>query len=111
MLKKSQEVNLYSQRHYKVDEKQYENFTKKTGIKVNYIKANADELLERLKNEGKTVLQIFSFQLTLVNYKKVLNLVYFKKFQILLLKIMSPKICKIKWILIPITYRRKSASL
>ena len=51
--KKPQEVNLYSQRHYKVDEKQYENFTKKTGIKVNYIKANADELLERLKNEGK----------------------------------------------------------
>ena len=25
--KKPQEVNLYSQRHYKVDEKQYENFT------------------------------------------------------------------------------------
>ena len=51
--KNPQEVNLYSQRHYKVDEKQYENFTKKTGIKVNYIKANADELLERLKNEGE----------------------------------------------------------
>ena len=51
--KKPQEVNLYSQRHNKVDEKQYENFTKKTGIKVNYIKANADELLERLKNEGE----------------------------------------------------------
>jgi len=51
--KKSSEVNLYSQRHYKVDEKQYENFTKKTGIKVNVIKANADELIERLKNEGK----------------------------------------------------------
>ena len=51
--KKSLEVNLYSQRHYKVDEKQYENFTKKTGIKVNVIKANADELIERLKNEGE----------------------------------------------------------
>lgn len=51
--KKSSEVNLYSQRHYKVDEKQYENFTKKTGIKVNVIKANADELIERLKNEGE----------------------------------------------------------
>ena len=50
--KKSNEVNLYSQRHYSVDELQYENFTKLTGIKVNVIKANADELIERLKNEA-----------------------------------------------------------
>ena len=50
--KKSNEVNLYSQRHYKVDEKQYEAFEKETGIKVNVVKANADELIERLKNEG-----------------------------------------------------------
>ena len=51
--KKSNEVNLYSQRHYSVDMLQYENFTKLTGIKVNVIKANADELIERLKNEGE----------------------------------------------------------
>jgi len=44
------EVNLYSQRHYNVDKKQYENFEKLTGIKVNVVKANADELIERLKN-------------------------------------------------------------
>ena len=50
--KKSNEVNLYSQRHYTVDEKQYEAFELETGIKVNVIKANADELIERLKNEG-----------------------------------------------------------
>tara|TARA_B100001996_G_scaffold273382_1_gene214231 strand:+ start:166 stop:1152 length:987 start_codon:yes stop_codon:yes gene_type:complete len=49
----SNEINIYSQRHYEVDKKQYENFEKKTGIKVNVIKANADELLERLKNEGE----------------------------------------------------------
>ena len=47
------EVNLYSQRHYNVDKKQYENFEKLTGIKVNVVKANADELIERLKIEGK----------------------------------------------------------
>ena len=29
------------------------NFTEKTGIKVNVVKANADELIERLKNEGE----------------------------------------------------------
>ena len=47
-----EEVNLYSQRHYAVDELQYKNFTEKTGIKVNVVKANADQLIERLKNEG-----------------------------------------------------------
>ena len=50
--KKLNEVNLYSQRHYNVDKKQYENFEKLTGIKVNVVKASADELIERLKNEG-----------------------------------------------------------
>ena len=49
----SNEVNLYSQRHYSVDELQYKNFTEKTGIKVNVVKANADQLIERLKNEGE----------------------------------------------------------
>ena len=49
----SNEVNLYSQRHYGVDELQYKNFTELTGIKVNVVKANADELIERLKNEGE----------------------------------------------------------
>jgi len=52
--KNSNEVNLYSQRHYAVDELQYKNFTKLTGVKVNVVKANADELIERLKNEGES---------------------------------------------------------
>ena len=52
-INESKEINIYSQRHYEVDRKQYENFEKETGIKVNVIKANADELLERLKNEGE----------------------------------------------------------
>ena len=46
-------VNMYSQRHYDVDQKQYDNFEDKTGIKVNVIKANADELIQRIKNEGE----------------------------------------------------------
>jgi iron(III) transport system substrate-binding protein len=44
---------MYSQRHYDVDQLQYDNFEKKTGIKVNVIKANADELIQRMKNEGE----------------------------------------------------------
>ena len=47
-----QVVNMYSQRHYDVDQIQYDNFEKITGIKVNVIKANADELIQRMKNEG-----------------------------------------------------------
>ena len=44
---------MYSQRHYDVDQLQYDNFEKTTGIKVNVIKANADELIQRMKNEGE----------------------------------------------------------
>ena len=50
--KESNEINIYSQRHYNVDEIQYKNFEKLTGIKVNVTKANADELIQRMKNEG-----------------------------------------------------------
>ena len=45
-------LNLYSSRHYQTDEALYENFTKKTGIKVNRIEAAEDPLIERMKNEG-----------------------------------------------------------
>jgi len=46
-------VNLYSHRHYDVDQELYDRFYNETGIKVNVVKAGADELIERLKNEGK----------------------------------------------------------
>jgi iron(III) transport system substrate-binding protein len=46
-------LNLYSSRHYQTDEALYDNFTKKTGIKVNRIEAAEDPLLERMKNEGE----------------------------------------------------------
>ena len=46
------ELNLYSARHYQTDEALYSNFTKQTGIKINRIEAGENELLERIKNEG-----------------------------------------------------------
>lgn len=46
------EVNVYSARHYKVDQELYDNFTKATGIKVNLIEGKDDELIERIKTEG-----------------------------------------------------------
>ena len=45
-------VNLYSARHYDTDNQLYQSFTKKTGIKVNLVEAEADQLIERIKNEG-----------------------------------------------------------
>lgn len=46
-------LNLYSARHYQTDEVLYENFTKQTGIKINRIEADDNQLFERLKSEGK----------------------------------------------------------
>ncbi|MEM8953563.1 MAG: Fe(3+) ABC transporter substrate-binding protein [Verrucomicrobiota bacterium] len=46
------EITLYSHRHYESDDALFDEFTKQTGIKVNVVKASADELIERLKAEG-----------------------------------------------------------
>ena len=46
------EVNLYSSRHYDTDERLYSDFEDATGITINRIEGNADELIERLKSEG-----------------------------------------------------------
>jgi iron(III) transport system substrate-binding protein len=50
--KQAGQVNIYSARHYNTDEQLYENFTEKTGIKVNLIEGKDDELIERIKSEG-----------------------------------------------------------
>lgn len=45
-------VNLYSARHYDTDESLYERFRDATGIRVNVVEAEADQLIERIKSEG-----------------------------------------------------------
>lgn len=47
-----QVVNVYSGRHYQVDEDLFRAFTEKTGIRVNLVKADTDQLLNRLEMEG-----------------------------------------------------------
>ena len=49
----AQEVNIYTSRHYDSDYDLYEEFTKKTNIKVNILSGKGGALLERLKAEGK----------------------------------------------------------
>ena len=46
------ELNLYSSRHYDTDERLYSDFTELTGITINRIEGNADELIARMEAEG-----------------------------------------------------------
>ncbi|MBA3999840.1 extracellular solute-binding protein [Brevundimonas sp.] len=48
----SGEVNLYTARHYDADLALYERFTEETGIRVNRIEGNADQLIARMESEG-----------------------------------------------------------
>ncbi|MSO76650.1 MAG: Fe(3+) ABC transporter substrate-binding protein [Alphaproteobacteria bacterium] len=47
-----QVLNLYSARHYQTDEALYADFTKTTGIRVNRIEGNDEEIVERIRKEG-----------------------------------------------------------
>ncbi|MFV3076762.1 Fe(3+) ABC transporter substrate-binding protein [Niveispirillum fermenti] len=49
----SGEVNIYSSRHYDADKLLFAAFEKETGIRVNVIEGKDDELIERLKAEGR----------------------------------------------------------
>jgi len=46
-------VNVYSHRHYKADQELFAQFEQQTGVKVNVIKASADELINRMQQEGE----------------------------------------------------------
>ncbi|MGL4367324.1 MAG: extracellular solute-binding protein [Brevinemataceae bacterium] len=47
----SQEVNIYSTRHYKIDHVLFDQFTKDTGIKVNVVESDSDALIVRMEQE------------------------------------------------------------
>jgi iron(III) transport system substrate-binding protein len=47
------DVNIYSSRHYDNDDKLYAGFEEATGIRVNRIEGEADELIARMKAEGE----------------------------------------------------------
>ncbi|MFQ6552590.1 extracellular solute-binding protein [Aestuariibius insulae] len=46
------ELNLYSSRHYDTDERLYSDFEEQSGITINRIEGNADELIARMEAEG-----------------------------------------------------------
>jgi iron(III) transport system substrate-binding protein len=45
-------VNVYSARHYDVDDEIYKKFKADTGITVKIVEGDSDELIERIRNEG-----------------------------------------------------------
>jgi len=47
------ELNVYSARHYDSDEALYAAFTEQTGIEVNVLEGDSDQLIQRLKLEGE----------------------------------------------------------
>ncbi|SDN51897.1 Fe(3+) ABC transporter substrate-binding protein [Vreelandella arcis] len=46
------ELNVYSARHYDSDERLYDAFTEETGIDVNILEGDSDQLIERIQREG-----------------------------------------------------------
>lgn len=48
----SQQVNVYSARHYDTDRQLYDAFTRETGIRVRLIEGDADQLIARIAAEG-----------------------------------------------------------
>lgn len=48
-----EQINIYSARHYDSDHLLYEKFKQETGIQINVIEGKDDELIERIKSEGK----------------------------------------------------------
>jgi len=50
---RAQEVNIYNARHYGTDQQLWDAFTKETGIAVNVVEANHDELIQRMVAEGE----------------------------------------------------------
>ena len=49
----AEELNIYSARHYDTDLEIYERFSEETGIKINLIEGQSEELLARLAQEGE----------------------------------------------------------
>ena len=50
--KKSESLTLYTHRHYDSDKMIFKKFEEQTGIKINVVKANADELIQKMELEA-----------------------------------------------------------
>jgi iron(III) transport system substrate-binding protein len=46
------ELNVYSARHYQTDDALYDRFTELTGIRINRLEGDGDQMMERIRSEG-----------------------------------------------------------
>ncbi len=82
------ELNIYTARHYPIDEEIVQLFEQKTGIKVNVLQSNSSSLLQKLSSEGSnTVADLFMTADAISIYRA--------KQMGLLQKIKSPTLAKI----------------
>lgn len=51
-IKEKESLTLYTHRHYDSDKLIFKKFEEKTGIKINVVKASADELIQKMETEG-----------------------------------------------------------
>ena len=51
-IKEKESLTLYTHRHYDSDKLIFKKFEQKSGIKINVVKASADELIQKMETEG-----------------------------------------------------------
>ena len=71
------ELTIYSHRYYDVDNIIHRDFEKETGIKINLVHADIDELIEKITNEGKRTAAdlLMTMDASRLNRAKVLGLI------------------------------------
>jgi len=108
-VQKDQEVvNVYTKRHYQVDKDLFKSFETEYGIKVNVVKASADELIERIKTEGENgpadiIITVDAGKL----YKAVQENLLQKIDASEICKTLNPALIDVNEYWLPITYRSR----
>ena len=107
--KKEQEVvNVYTKRHYQVDKDLFEKFEKDFGVKVNVVKASADELIERIKTEGENgpadlIITVDAGKLYKAAQEELLQKIEVNQ----ICKTINPSLLDVNEYWLPITYRSR----
>lgn len=52
------EINIYTDRHYEIDKQILNQFTEETGIKINIVELESQEVYSKLKSEGNVVADV-----------------------------------------------------
>ena len=108
-VQKDQEVvNVYTKRHYQVDKDLFKSFETEYGIKVNVVKASADELIERIKTEGENGPADIIITVDAGKLYKAVQENLFQKIDVSeICKTLNPALIDVNEYWLPITYRSR----